>query len=239
MTNDPAIPPPPRAGAGCLGVGCMTFLAFFIFLLVVAIGGGAWGILHLRKNYSSTEPLPIPEVATTDDSTVSPPPPVPSPDGTTVPAIPPSRTVQADQTEQRWKEFEKAARHNEAKRIEMTAGEINALIAKGRNTRGKAFVTIQNNVGHVTVSAPLDGVMFMSGRYLNGEATIKASPDGDPGKLQITNVTIGNESVPDDFLDRRIFGWNSIRGYVQEWLNQHNIVSFRIENDRAIGETGG
>lgn len=238
MTNDPAvIPPPPRPGAGCLGVGCMSFLAFFIFLLVVAIGGGTWGIFHLRKTYSSTEPIPIPEVALTDETRVSPPPP--SADGT-VPATPPVSTrAKADQTEERWKEFERAARHNEAKRIELSAGEINALIAKGRNTRGKAFVTIQNNVGHVTVSVPLEGVMLMKGRYLNGEATIKASPDGDPGKLEISNVKIGNESVPDDFLDRRIFGWNSIRGYVRQWLNDQNIVSLRIENDRAVGETGG
>lgn len=119
----------------------------------------------------------------------------------------------------------------------MTADDINTLIADDPNARGKGFVRIENNVGRVSVSIPLDEVVFMSGRYLNGEATVRASPDGDPTKAEISEVTIGNQSVSDNFLDRRIFGWSSLRGYIGEWLAEEKIGTFRIENNRAIGET--
>jgi len=149
----------------------------------------------------------------------------------------PATPLASGSAPERWKAFEKAARRGEKARIELTASDINALLADGKNTRGKASVSVQNNVGHVTVSVPLDKVMFMNGRYVNGQATVQASPDGDPAKGQISNVTIGNQSVPDDFIDRRIFGWSTIRGYIMEWLDDENIASFRIENNRAIAET--
>jgi hypothetical protein len=137
----------------------------------------------------------------------------------------------------RWTAFQRAAREGEKVRIELTAADINTLIAGDPNTRGKAVVRIDDNVGRVTVSIPLDGIAFMGGRYVNGEATVRASPDGDPAKAQISNLIVGSESVPDDFLDRRIFGWSSVRGYINDWLQRENIASFRIENNRAIGET--
>lgn len=249
--NNPAVPPPPRAGAGCFGIGCMSFLGFFLFLAVVVIAGGAWGLHHLRGNYSANKPLPIPAVDASGPmeggfTLLETPSAAPTPESsasTDAAATPGASAVatpivQRPNVAQGWKEFQKAAKRHDHARIELSAADINGLISNGKNTRGKAFVRIQNNVGYVTVSVPLNGVTFMKGRYLNGQATVKASPDGDTAKMEISDVTIGNESVPDDFLDRRVFG-NSIRSYVTQWLDNENITSFKIENDRAIGETGG
>ena len=250
MNNPQTIPPPPRPGAGCLGIGCMSFLAFFLFLIVAFVAGGFWAVHHVRRNYSSNEPVPMPQVETTTetiDSTPATPPPTPqstptlleSGTATTAPSPTASPTVPTltGPAQQRWKAFQRAARRGEKARIELSAGDINTLIADDKNASGKAFVRIDNNVGRVSVSVPLDGVVFMNGRYLNGEATVRASADGDPAKAEISDVRIGNESVADDFLDRRIFGWSSLRGYIADWLADENIGTFRIENNRAIGET--
>lgn len=247
--NDPqTLPPPPRA-AGCLGIGCMSFLAFFIFLIVAFVAGGFWALHHVRQNYSSNEPIPMPEVESSTSTTVTNSAPTAAPQSTpttilesgaeTTPsgAATPTAPTLSGRAQQRWKAFQKAARRGEHARIELTADDINTLISDDHNARGKAFVRINDNVGRVSVSIPLDGIVFMSGRYMNGEATVRASPDGDPAKAQISDVTIGNESVADDFLDRRIFGWSSLRGYIRDWLAQENIGTFRIENNRAIGET--
>ena len=77
----------------------------------------------------------------------------------------------------------------------------------------------------------------MNGRYLNGEATVEASSDGDPDKARITNITLGNQAVPDSVLDQRLLGWSSMRGLIREWLEDKNIAVFKIENGQVIGET--
>ena len=247
--NDPQreeLPPPPRV-AGCLGMGCMTFVALIVFLIVAFVAGGFWALQQVRRTYSSDRPLPIPQVepatsgsASSAEPTVADASPALEDDSTgTAPSTSASPGVRilTGSAQDRWDEFQRAARRGEKVHIELTANDINTLLADDARTRGKAFVRIDGSVGRVTVSIPLDGLALMSGRYLNGEATVRSSPDGDPGKAQISNVTIGNEAMPDDFLDRRIFGWSTIRNYVTDWLDDENVGMFRIENNRVVGET--
>ncbi|MCA1595549.1 MAG: hypothetical protein LC772_03870, partial [Chloroflexi bacterium] len=156
--------------------------------------------------------------------------------GDTVPAPMP---IDSAPISARWEAFERAAKRGQNASITLSAADINALIASQSHLRGRAFVTIQNNIGHVRVSIPLKDVVLMKGRYLNGEATVQASPDGDPAKAQITNVILANQAVPEGVLDRRLFGWSSMRGMMQDWLNDENIAVFKIENDRVIAETRG
>ena len=245
--NDPQreeLPPPPRV-AGCLGMGCMTFVALFVFLVVAFVAGGFWALQQVRRTYSSDTPIPIPQV-----EAASPGDPSSSAIAQATPALEDDAAQAAPVTsaspgvltltgsaQERWDAFQRAAHRGEKVRIELSANDINTLLANDAGTRGKAFARIDNNVGRVTVSIPLGGLAFMSGRYLNGQATVRSSPDGDPAKAQISNVMIGDESMPDDFLDRRIFGWSTIRDYVTDWLDEENVGLFRIENNRVIGET--
>lgn len=214
-------------------MGCLTAVALVVFLFVAFVAGGFWAVHHLRHEYSSTEPLPMPEVITSDEAA---PPQDAAPDS----ALQTSATpVPVRETEKRWKAFEKAADKSEPKRIEMNAGEINALLQTHRNTRGKVFVWIEGSVGKVRVSIPLKNVPLMKGRYLNGEATVETAPDGDPNKVRISNIVLSNNSVADGVMDRRLFGWSSMRGMMLDWLNKQNISSVRIEDNRVIGETRG
>lgn len=239
------VPPPQQArGMGCFGKGCLSFVALVLFLAIAFVAGGIWAVHHLRDTYSSTEPQELPdEVATSGsasaqtDATPGVTAVVPS---TVAPTIAP--TVDATplpRTATSWKEFQKAGHRHEKARIELTASDINGLLQESSNTRGKASVSIEGDVGHVHVSIPLDKIYMMQGRYLNGEATVRSSPDGDPAKAQISEIKFGNESVPNDFIDRRVFGWSSVRDYVTKWLNDQDIVVFRIENGRVVGETRG
>src|SRR5439155_22458964 len=125
--------------------------------------------------YVGTKPREIPQVQTSEneqnavrarwdafdpanrnEQAVSSPVPQPSsvPEGTPVPAVTPAS----------------------ANRIELTANDVNQLIARGRHTRGKAFVSIDNDVARVQVSIPLEKAGFR-GRFLNGEFAVRASPD--------------------------------------------------------------
>lgn len=243
MTN--GIEAPRRgSGIGCFGKGCGAFLGLLLFLTIAFVGGGYWALRHLQNTYSSTEPLTFANVASSDSSLPEVDEGAPAEPGaapvieeqgqTIVPAEPVSvREVQA-----RWRAFEKAADRHQPAHIELSAAEINALIDNDPKLRGKAAVTINHNVARVRVSVPLDGVFMMNGRYLNGEATVEPSPDGDPTHARITNIILANQAVADSALDRRLFGWSSIRGYMTDWLDDKDIRYFTIQDNRVIGESG-
>lgn len=228
---------------GCFGKGCLSFVALVLFLAMAFVAGGIWAVHHLRDTYSSTESQDLPDEVTSESAsaqTDATPGETAIVQSTVAPSTSPTLDVSSRPvTTTSWKEFQKAGHRHQKARIELSASDINGLLQESSNTRGKAFVSIDGNVGHVRVSIPLDKIYTMEGRFLNGEATVRSSPDGDPAKAQISEIKFGNESVPNDFIDRRVFGWSSVRDYVTEWLNDQDIGVFRIENGRVIGETRG
>ncbi len=229
------------------------FLALGLLLLVALAGGTYWGIKRLQNSYAATEPMTFPEITTGWQQGTAEQEQDAQPAETEPLAQPadPAEDVElvAADVHQRWRAFEKAADKNQKARIELTAPEINALLNAGSNTRGKAHVSVRDNVGRVQVSIPLDDILAdtgwaqsilgVEGRYLNGEANIEASPDGDPAKARISNVKIGNSPVSDDWLDRQFFGMKSVRMAISDWLADQQIESFYIRNNRAYAETRG
>ena len=242
MTNGVDAPPPPRT-SGCFGKGCLTLAGLLVFLAIALVAGTFWG-LHYLRSYSATERLPLPTVNTVaaeaPDAVDNQPVEVP-PDDNSTPTPPPATLLspeEAKQLERDWKAFEKAAVQRKAVSIELTAVDINTLIA-GSEARDEVSVSIENNIGRLRFSVPLNRVFLMDGRYLNGEATVAASPDGDPAKARISNILLNGQSVPDSVLDQGLFGWPSINTFVKDWLRKQQIASFRIENNKVIGETRG
>ena len=217
-------PPPKRKGMGCFGKGCLLIVILLV-LLAVAFFIGV---------YIGTKPVEIPQVVTTEDEQnavrarwnefeaasrnepdLSPPPPAPeeapTPDVAPAPVpTPPS-----------------------ANRIELTANDINQLIAGSRKARGKAFVSIDNNVARVQITIPLDKVGF-AGRSVNAEFAVRASPDRSPRNLQITQMSLSG--LPDGVL-KTLAGARSVHSYVDEFAGEHGITSFTIENNKVILET--
>ena len=233
MTTDAAPPPPPSDG--CLGKSCLVVLGLSTLLFVALTAGTLWGIHYLRQRYSATERVALPSAADSPNVEAAAPNAAASP----VPHIVPPDPERLREVRSRWDTFERAAVRGQEARIELSAAEINALIEGDDQLRGKAFVAIENNIGRVRVSIPLDEFFMLGGRFLNGEATIESSEDGDPAKAKITNVMLANQAVPDNILDRRVFGWLPIRTLINQWLEEHNIATFSIRNDRVVGETRG
>ena len=214
---------------GCLGKGCLLIALFLILL----------GAAFVIGFYVGTKPKEIPEVQTSEDEqnavrarwqefeatsrneqvvTSAPPQTSPTPDVT--PALEAAPTPSATPS---------------ANRIELTANDINQLIAQSRRTRGKAFVSIENDVAHVQVTIPLEKV-GLRGRFLNGEFAVRASPDRNPRNLQITQGSLSG--VPDSMLNS-LLGTHSIHGYLDDFASTHGITSFTIENNKVILETSG
>ena len=135
---------------------------------MVGIGGTYWSLRHV---YLSDKPAPIPETSAPTETSAATP-------GETSVATPSEKSAEV---RERLDTMKKAARAHEATEVELTAADINALIAANRKSRGTASVGINDTVLQAQFSIPLErlDVPFRSAfglndRYLNATATITA-----------------------------------------------------------------
>jgi hypothetical protein len=219
-------PPPKQRKTGCLGKGCMMLVVFLILLAVAFFIGGYVGVRYV---VTSDKPKEIPQVESTE--------------------------AEQQVVRNRWEEFKAGpsstlvdttvatttatpttestpAPTPSSNRIELTAADINQLIAGSRKTRGKAFVSIENNVARVQVSVPLEKVGFQ-GRYLNGELQVRSAPDRNPRNIEITEVSMGGVS---DKILNSLLGFRSLRSYADQYATEYDITSFSIEDNKVIIE---
>ena len=218
-------PPPRQKGMGCLGKGCLLIVVFLVLLVIAFVIGGYTGIRYV---VTSSKPREIPQVQTSE--------------------------AEQNAVRARWDEFETASRNEQAmspavpglsptpdvtpasaNRIELTANDINQLIARNRKLRGKAFVSIDNDVARVQVSFPLEKVGFR-GRYLNGEFAVRALADRNPRNLQVTQMSL--TGVPEGVL-KTLLGARSLRSYVDDFASEYGVATFAIEDNKVILETNG
>jgi hypothetical protein len=214
-------PPPKQRKTGCLGKGCMMLVVFLVLLAVAFFIGGYVGVRYV---VTSNTPKEIPQVESTE--------------------------AEQEAVRHRWEEF-KAGPHTPAdaatttteptqapspssNRIELSAADINQLIAGSRKTRGKAFVTIENNIARVQVSVPLEKVGF-NGRFLNGELQVRSAPDRNPRNIEITEVSLGGVS---DKILNSLLGFRSLRSYADQYATEYDVTSFAIEDNKVVIENG-
>src|SRR6266446_3505126 len=149
--------PPPRKGLGCFARGCLILVVFGTVLAMACFAGLYWGlqrhsavvhgIFWLAKTHSIAEtPAPVPEFAASDEQ------------------------IQAVQ--ERWRDFEQKTRAGQPAEIQLTAVDINNLIAVKRDVRWKAFVSIEDNRVRLQTSIPLGEFFGRSSYYFNGDITI-------------------------------------------------------------------
>jgi hypothetical protein len=209
-----------------MGKGCMMLVIFILLLAGAFFIGGYFGVRYV---VTSTEPREIPPVETTE--------------------------AEQQAVRERWEYFKEAARTAPApapvpannppaegatptppgNRIVLTASDINQLIAGSRKTRGKAFVSIENNVAQIQVSIPLEKAGF-KGRFLNGTFQVRAAADGNPRNLEVTEVSMGGVS---DKVLNALLGFRSVRDYADQYASEYGVTSVTIEDNKAIIDNGG
>src|SRR6476619_8238067 len=149
--------PPPRKGLGCLGRGCLIMLVFVIVLAIAGFAGLYWGLHRnsalfygsywLAKTRSlAVTPTPVPVFNASDQ--------------------------QIQLAQERWQDFEQKTRAGQTAEIELSADDINALIATTEGVRGKVFVSIDGNLLRLQVSVPIGAFLGRPGYYFNGDVVI-------------------------------------------------------------------
>lgn len=202
-------PPPPQRGMGCLGRGCLILLLFFCLLAVAFVGGSVLAVRYLRTSYFVRTPVQLQASSATDEEQQS--------------------------ARAKWYEFERAARAHTAAHIELTADELNALIASEPDLRGKAYVTIEGDTARVHLSIPLSFVRWMHDRYMNAECSIQSNVKADAADVRIFDVVVNGRPVTDDVLDYR--GPWGFRHYINQWSDRSGLKTFQITDGKVILES--
>ncbi len=228
------VEPPPKRGMGCFTKGCLIFIVLAILLVVIGIGGSLWSVRHV---YLSDKPAPIPQAPAPSE------PGVVTPGGTSVPM--PSEKSAA--VHERLDTMKKAARAHERTGVELTAADINALIAANRKSSGTASVGIDGTVAQAQFSIPLQrldvpfrNALGLGDRYLNATVTIVAPPGTNASSVQLSEVTLNGHGIPAGLLDWQLPGvGKSLRTYVIKYANQYGVTDGEIRDGKVILHTSG
>ena len=219
---------------GCFARGCLILIVLAILLVVVGIGGALWSVRHV---YLSDKPAPIPEATAPTAATAGTP-------GETSVAIPSQKSAEV---RERLDTMKKAARVHEQTDVELTAADINALIAANRKSRGTASVGIDANVLQAQFSIPLErfdvpfrNAFGLGDRYLNATITITAPPGTNASSVQLSEVTLNGHTIPAGLLDWGLPGvGKSLRTYVTKYANQYGVTDGEISDGKVILHTSG
>src|SRR5215468_12261403 len=107
-----------------------------------------YGSYWLAKTRSIAEtPAPVPEFSASDQ--------------------------QIQRVRERWQDFEQKTRAGQPAEIELSADDINALIATSDEMHGKVFASIEGNQLRLQTSVPIGGFFGRPGYYFNGDVTIE------------------------------------------------------------------
>jgi len=219
---------------GCLGKGCLLLFVFGILLVIVGVGGTFWAV---RNVYLSDKPALAPETASpTETGAVTP--------GETSAPAPSERSAEV---RERLDTMKKAARAHERTGVELTAADINALIAANRKSSGTASVGINDTSLQAQFSIPLQrldvpfrNAFGLGDRYLNATVTITAPPGTNASSVQLSEVTLNGHSISAGLLDWQLPGvGRSLRTYVIKYANKYGVTDGEIRDGKVILYTSG
>jgi len=210
--------PPRRKGLGCLARGCLILLVFAIVLVVACFAGMYWGLHRhsalfygsywLAKTRSIAEaPAPVPEFSASDQ--------------------------QIQRVRERWQDFEQKTRAGQPAEIELSADDINALIATSKDVRRKVFASIDGNQLRLQVSLPIGGVLGRPGYYFNGDVVIELKGAESLDSPQFSRITINGEQAPTDFLNWK-YRSRQLREYLAEQRNAYDVGTIEIRDGKVI-----
>ena len=209
--------PPPRKGLGCFARGCLILVVLSIVLAVACLAGLYWGyqrhsaIVHgiywLTKTHSIAEaPAPVPEFTASEEQ------------------------IQAVQ--ERWRDFEQKIQAGQQAEIELTADDLNSLIAAHFDARWKAFVSIEGNRLRLQTSVPLGEFLGRSG-YFNGDITIQLNGAQSLEHPQFDRIIVNNEPVPKDFLNWK-YRSKRLREYLAEYRQDYDVGTIEIRDGKFV-----
>jgi hypothetical protein len=210
--------PPRRKGLGCFAQGCLILSIFAIVLAIACFVGMYWGLHRhsalfygsywLAKTRSIAEaPTPVPEFSGSDQ--------------------------QIQRVRESWQDFAQKTRAGQPAEIELSADDINALIATSEDVRGKVFASIDGDQLRLQTSVPIGGFFGRPGYYFNGDVIIELKGAQSLDSPRFSRITINGEQVPTDFLSWK-YRSRQLRDYLVEQRNAYDVGTIEIRDGKVV-----
>jgi hypothetical protein len=166
---------------GCFFYGCVI-ASILAVLLIIALAIVSYvvyrAISQAIEQYTSTAPVELPKVQLTPE--------------------------QREAVKQRVETFRKQVEQGTATEpLVLDSDDLNALIEENPDFKGRVFVHVEGEKLKAKVSWPLDvfDIGMLRGRYLNGEADLKASLSDGVLLVTLDSFEVNGRRPPDQFLD--------------------------------------
>lgn len=211
-------PPPPvqPRGMGCLGKGCLILSIFLLFLIVAGAVGIYFGFKKnsavvrgiywaQSANVIASEPASITHFEATEEN--------------------------MEASARKWRDFERASHNGQPAHVELSADDLNNLIARDRHLRGKAFLTIDGNRLHLQMSLPLREILKREGYYLNGDVVVQTDGPASFDHPPLTRITVNGHALPQDLLDWKLRS-RTLRNYAEKYKDKAD--TFEIRDGKVI-----
>lgn len=172
---------PPRQ-RGCFFYGCVIASVLTV-LLLIALAVGAFFMLRffsgMVEQWTSPTPMELPKVEVSDE--------------------------QRQEVRRRVDEFRKGFEAGTAgEPLVLTSDDLNALIEENAELRGRIVAKVDGDRLRARVSFPLDklglGIGPLRGRYVNGEAELKASLSDGVLLVTLDSLEVNGKRPPDDLM---------------------------------------
>ena len=210
--------PPPRKGLGCFARGCLLLVVFAVVLGIACFAGMYWGmyrhsaIFHglywLTKAHAiGQSPVPIPDFTPSD--------------------------AQIQSVHERCEDFEQKARAGQPAELELTADDLNTLIATNQDARGKLFASIDGDRLRWQASVPLEKFIGIPGYYFNGDIALTLKRAESLENPQLDQITVNGEPLPGDLLNWK-YRSKRLRDYLANYRNNAGVGSIEIRDGKLI-----
>jgi hypothetical protein len=201
----------PRRGRGCLFWGCLT-LAVVLLVLLIGFGVAVYFTLqHFIEHHTADRPLDIAVVELPEDQ---------------------MRALEA-----RFEAFEKSIQQGQQPPdLEISARELNALVAQDPDLRGRVFVRIADGKIGGDLSLPMDDVPGGRGRYLNASVDFHVAIDGGSLIVTLADAKVNGAALPPPIL-KSVAGKNLAEGVSERRENAEVLRQFeslRIVDDKIL-----
>jgi hypothetical protein len=171
---------PPRQ-RGCFFYGCII-AGILALLLLIAIGVATFLFYRWAERmideYTATAPRELPKIE--------------------------MPTEQRKTVKERWDAFRAAIKEGKpTEPLVLDSNDLNVLIDEDEELKGKVYVSIDNDKLKGQISIPLEKLPILGltkGRYLNGEAELKAAIVNDVLFVTLDSIEVNGKKVPEEFM---------------------------------------
>jgi len=183
-----------------------------ILILLAAVGTVGLVLYQKAREFTSAEPVQVPVYQAQPD--------------------------EVRQIQSRVDLFKKAVDSNSGAVLELSANDINALIADSAELNGKIFIRIADGLFYVDGSIPMTQMPGFKDRYLNGTVGFEVSVENGKPKLMPKNVLLNGKQLPSDI--QQSAGEGFANGFLEEVESNPDskqffsrVKSLQIEGDRV------